>query len=77
MKLIRVMVLFASCLCLSLFANERKRSDAVMLTIKSFIKIPTSTNSIDTGITIENGNIWLTGYSDSWILGSVLLGCGH
>ncbi|MCO6554645.1 MAG: hypothetical protein J6572_06505 [Gilliamella sp.] len=77
MKLTKLMVLFASCLCFSLFANERKRSDAVVLTTKSFVKTPTSTNSIDTGITIENGDVWLTGYRDAGISGSGPLAYSH
>ncbi|MCO6540492.1 MAG: hypothetical protein J6569_10230 [Gilliamella sp.] len=63
MKLAKLMVLFASCLCFSLFANER--SDAVMLTKKAAtIKVPTATNSVDNGIAIENGEVWIWGYRD-------------
>lgn len=67
MKLIKLIVLFASCLCFSLFANER--TDSVVLTKKSTIKIPTSTNSVDTGITIENGDVWVWGYRDHGMQG--------
>ncbi|OCG77000.1 RCC1 domain-containing protein [Gilliamella sp. Occ4-3] len=69
MKLIKLMVLFASCLCFSLFANEK--SDAVVLTTKSSaIKVPTAANSVDTVVTIENGEVWVWGYRNNGMQGN-------
>jgi alpha-tubulin suppressor-like RCC1 family protein len=65
MKLIKLVVLFVSCLCCSsLFANER--TDSEPLTKKSgMVNIPTSVNSVDTGITLENGDVWIWGFRGS------------
>ncbi|MWP48321.1 MULTISPECIES: hypothetical protein [unclassified Gilliamella] len=69
MKLIKLVVLFVSCLCCcSLFANER--SDAVLFSIKSGLQIPTASNSAYTGITIENGDLWIWGYRDLGLQGN-------
>ncbi|MCO6556864.1 RCC1 domain-containing protein [Gilliamella sp. BG6] len=68
MKLIKLMVLFASCLCFSLFANER--TDAVALTKKSTIRVPTAANSVDTVVTIENGEVWVWGYRNNGMQGN-------
>ncbi|OCG44266.1 hypothetical protein A9G35_08500 [Gilliamella sp. Choc5-1] len=68
MKLIKLVVLFLSCLSFSLFANDR--SDAVVFSIKSGLQIPIASNSAYTGITIENGDLWIWGYRDLGLQGN-------
>ncbi|MWN89510.1 hypothetical protein GQ597_02115 [Gilliamella sp. Pra-s65] len=62
MKLKKV-VIFISCLSFSLLAKAS--TDAVILTTKSEIDVPTATNMVDTGITIENGDVWVWGFRNS------------
>ncbi|MFQ1016413.1 RCC1 domain-containing protein [Gilliamella sp. BG7] len=62
MKLKKV-VLFISCSFFSLLVKAD--TDAIILTSKSAISIASKTHLVDTGITIENGDVWVWGFRNS------------
>ncbi|MCO6548265.1 MAG: hypothetical protein J6583_10880, partial [Gilliamella sp.] len=62
MKLKKV-VLFISCMFFSLLVKAD--TDALILTSKSVIGIASETFLVDTGITVENGDVWVWGFRNS------------
>lgn len=62
------MMLFITCFCFPLLANER--SDATILTSKTVMNMQTRTHLYKTGVTIENGDVWVWGYRGMGLQGN-------
>ncbi|MFQ1008113.1 hypothetical protein B6D12_11055 [Gilliamella apicola] len=68
MKLIRIMVLFLACFCFTAVADSD--TDAILLSTQTGIKTVTRINLMNTGVTIENGDVWVWGYRGRGLQGN-------
>ena len=68
MKLIRIMVLSLACFCFTAAADSE--TDAILLSTQTGIKTVTRINLMNTGVTIENGDVWVWGYRGRGLQGN-------
>jgi len=72
MKLIKIIVPLLACFCLPAFADiiEKSPSDAIILSTQTGIKTNTRINLRSTGVTLENGDVWVWGYRRQGLQGN-------
>ena len=75
MKLIRIMVLFLACFCFRAIADSD--TDAILLSTQTGIKTVTRINLRNTGVTIENGDVWVWGYRSKGLQGNGVRNVHH
>ena len=68
MKLIKIIVLFLACYSLSAIADSE--TDAIILSTQTGVKPLTRINLRNTGVTIENGDVWVWGYRGQGLQGN-------
>ncbi|OCG12198.1 hypothetical protein A9G24_08725 [Gilliamella sp. App6-5] len=68
MKAIKIMILFITYLSFPLVAKTR--TDAVIFSTTTNVNITTRTNLIKTGVTLENGDVWVWGYRGRGLQGN-------
>ena len=70
MKLIKIIVPFLVCFCLPALADNTDKSDAIILSKQTGIKPTTRINLKRTGVTLENGDVWVWGYRRQGLQGN-------
>ena len=68
MKLIKIIVLCLVCFCLPALADES--TDAIILTTQTGVKPISRINLYRTGVTLENGDVWVWGYRRQGLQGN-------
>ncbi|MCX8655318.1 hypothetical protein J3U08_00730 [Gilliamella sp. B2894] len=68
MKSIRIIVMFLTYFCLPAIAHSE--TDAVILSTQTGVKATTRLNLIHTGVTVENGDVWVWGYRNQGLQGN-------
>lgn len=69
MKVIKIIIPLLACFCLPALADDSK-TDAIILSTQTGVKPSTRINLKSTGVTLENGDVWVWGYRRQGLQGN-------
>ena len=69
MKVIKIIIPLLACFCLPALADDSK-TDAIILSTQTAVKPTTRVNLKSTGVTLENGDVWVWGYRRQGLQGN-------
>ena len=69
MKVIKIIIPLLACFCLPALADDSK-TDAIILSTQTGVKPTTRVNLKSTGVTLENGDVWVWGYRRQGLQGN-------
>ncbi|WP_334325558.1 hypothetical protein [Gilliamella apicola] len=69
MKVIKIIIPLLACFCLPALADDSK-TDAIVLSTQTAVKTSSRVNLRSTGVTLENGDVWVWGYRRQGLQGN-------